>query len=104
MIVSANGLGGIVTCDLVVDSTGIAVDCSQWSSLFNGACWNPLAPCAQQNSTPGQPATVDNSLSQLGPVGAWFLETDPNGGNTFLGIGSTIWLIAGIGLVTLLVI
>jgi hypothetical protein len=88
MIVNS-GLGGIITCDVVVDSNGNAVDCSSLGNFFNGACWNPLAPCASSNSTLGQPAQTDNSLSQLGPVVAGLVET-PGATSTYFLIGVAI--------------
>jgi hypothetical protein len=88
MIVDS-GLGGIITCDTVVDSDGNAVDCSAFSGLFNSACWTPIAPCAAAGSVVGQPATVDNSLSQLGPVVAGLIET-PGATSTYILIGVAI--------------
>ena len=70
-------LGGIVTCDMVVNSSGNAVDCSKWSNLFNGACWNPLSPCAAAGSVDGQPTQADMSQSQLGTVVASVTESQP---------------------------
>lgn len=90
MLVSSRGIGGIETCDIVVDGSGNAVDCSSWGNFFNSACWNPLAPCASTNSTVGQPATVDNSLSQLGGTVASVVE-----GNATIG-GVSVLLIVGV--------
>ena len=42
MLVSSRGIGGIETCDLVVDGSGNAVDCSSWeifSTLLVGIHW-----------------------------------------------------------------
>lgn len=68
------GIGGIQTCDMVVDGNGNAVDCSSVLNLFNSSCWNPLAPCAASGAVDGQPTTIDCSKSQLGTVGCTVLE------------------------------
>ena len=86
------GLGGIVTCDMVVDGSGNAVDCSLWSNIFNTACWNPVSPCAAAGSVDGQPAVVDNSLSQLGATAAGAIEGTP-GQSTVDYLGSpAVWM------------
>jgi hypothetical protein len=103
-VINSMGFAGIQTCDMVVDSTGTAVDCSLWSNFFSGACWNPLAPCAAIGAVSGQAATVDQSLSQLGPVVASVVESTPPGSpsvdfcSAATGISCTIWLIGGAAL------
>lgn len=92
-MIANSGMSGIQTCDVVVDGNNNAVDCSLWSNFFHAACWNPLAPCAATGSTNGEPASIDNSLSQLGPVGGAVLE----GNSSFLGIGLTTWVLGGLG-------
>lgn len=102
-VINSMGLAGIQTCDLVVDSTGTAVDCSLWSNFFSGACWNPLAPCAATGSVADQPAVVDPSLSQLGPVVSSVVESSPPGSGDYCsaatGISCTLWMLGGVGLV-----
>jgi len=106
-VINSMGLSGIQTCDLVVDSTGAAVDCSLWSNFFSGACWNPLAPCASAGSTPGQAATVDPSLSQLGPVVSSVVETDPSGSSDYCtaatGLSCTLWMLGAAALALFLI-
>ena len=106
-VINSMGLGGVQTCDLVVDSTGTAVDCSLWSNFFSGACWNPLAPCATLASVPGQAATVDSSLSQLGTVVSSIVETDPTGASdsctAATGLSCTLWMLGAAAVALLLI-
>jgi len=106
-LINSMGVSGIQTCDLVVDSGGTAVDCSLLSNFFTGACWNPLAPCASAGSVPGQAATVDSSLSQLGPVLSTVVESAPPGSgdycSTATGVSCTWWLIGAAVLTALFI-
>jgi hypothetical protein len=92
------GLAGVQTCDMVVDSSGTAVDCSSIWNFFHGACWNPLAPCAASGAVSGQPSVIDPSLSQLGPLSS-VLESAPPGSegidycSSATGISCTWWLV-----------
>lgn len=100
MIVSSKGLRGINTCDMVVDGNGNAIDCSSIWNLTTLACWNPISPCAASGSVAGSPATIDNSLSQLGPIAAGILEGGGAGSgdtNNFMGFSYTTLLMIGVG-------
>lgn len=88
------GMGGIQTCDMVVDGNGIAVDCGSVWNILHSACWNPLAPCAATGAVDGQPTTIDCSKSQLGTVGCTALEQQGTGaGGNGLGFITTPILI-----------
>jgi hypothetical protein len=82
----------------VLDGNGNAVDCSQWSNLFTLACWTPTAPCAAAGSTPGAPATVDCSQSQLGTFLCELLEA-PADQVSLLGIPLYMWALGVAGVV-----
>ena len=93
------GLGGVQTCDVVLDGNGNAVDCSQWSNLFTLACWNPMAPCAATGSTTGAPATVDCSQSQLGTFLCELFEAPAGSQVSPLGIPLSMWALGIAGVV-----
>jgi hypothetical protein len=98
------GMSGINTCDLVVDGNGTAWDCSLWSNLLTLACWNPLSPCAAAGCTNGQPCTVDNSQSQLGPTVASIAEGGGAAGGGVSVMGISLPILLGLGILAIVVL
>jgi hypothetical protein len=64
--VRRGGVGGIGQTYKVDPSTGAVIDCDDWSNLFQGVCWNPLAPSVVPSQSGA--AAVGSSAAAVTPT------------------------------------